>query len=122
MNSTSASSSSKRNSLSASQKKELCKHAKDNHSLSQDDLAQEFKIGQSTVPGILSESDKWLSIDETLTTSQIKKDRLANWPQLEEALALWFDQAVGHNLTISGDILKTKAHALAEVMDVNDFK
>ncbi|CAH1768808.1 10698_t:CDS:1, partial [Entrophospora sp. SA101] len=71
----------------------LCKRAKDDHSLSQDDLAQEFKIGRSTVSEILSESDKWLSIDETLTTSQFKKNRLANWPWLEEAIALWFDQA-----------------------------
>jgi DNA-binding XRE family transcriptional regulator len=124
MNSTSSSSSSskKRISLSASQKKELCKRAKNNPSLTQDDLAKDFKIGRSTVSMILSESNKWLSIDETLTTSQFKKNRQANWPQLEEALALWFDQAIKHNLTISGDILKTKAQALAKITNINDFK
>nr|CAG8482423.1 13958_t:CDS:2 [Entrophospora candida] len=48
--------------------------------------------------------------------------RQANWPQLEEALALWFDQDIKHNLTISGDILKTKAQALAKLININDFK
>ncbi|CAH1765169.1 3413_t:CDS:2, partial [Entrophospora sp. SA101] len=69
---------------SASQKKELCKHAKNDPSLTQDDLAKDFKI--------------------------------------EEALALWFDQAIKHNLTISVDILKTKAQALAKLININNFK
>nr|CAG8547394.1 346_t:CDS:2 [Entrophospora candida] len=63
-----------------------------------------------------------LFIDEIHTTSQFKKNRQANWPQLEEALALWFDQDIKHNLTISGDILKTKAQALAKLININDFK
>ena len=123
MTSTSAApSSKKRSSLSPLQKKELCKRAKSDPSLTQDKLAKDFEIGRSTVSAILSESNKWLSVDETVSTSQFKKNRQANWPQLEEALALWFDQAIKHNLTILGDILKTKAQDLAELMETNDFK
>nr|CAG8604859.1 1688_t:CDS:2 [Entrophospora candida] len=72
MTSTSAPSSKKRSSLSALQKKEL------------------FSV-------ILSESNKWLSVDETVSTSQFKKNQQANWPQLEETLAIWFDEAKKHN-------------------------
>ena len=57
-----SSSSKKRVSLSASQKKELCKRAKNDHSLTQDDLAKDFKIGRSTVS----------------TISQFKKNRQEN--------------------------------------------
>ena len=102
MRSTSASPSKKRTSLSALQKKELCKRAKNDPSLTQDKLAKDFEIGWSTVSVILSESNKWLSVDETVSTSQFKKNRQANWPQLEKAPTLWFDEAIKHNLTISG--------------------
>ena len=84
------------------QKKELCKRAKNDSSLTQDKLAKDFEIGRSTVSVILSESNKWLPVDETVSTSQFKKNRQANWLQLEEALALWLDEAIKHNLTISG--------------------
>ncbi|CAH1764715.1 2992_t:CDS:1, partial [Entrophospora sp. SA101] len=52
--------------------------------LTQDKLAKDFEISQSTVSVILSESNKWPSVDETVSTSQFKKNRQANWPQLEE--------------------------------------
>ncbi|CAH1770079.1 7335_t:CDS:2 [Entrophospora sp. SA101] len=72
MTSTSAPSSKKRSSLSALQKKEP------------------FSV-------ILSESNKWLSVDETVSISQFKKNWQANWPQLEETLAIWFDEVIKHN-------------------------
>ncbi|CAJ0749789.1 9203_t:CDS:2 [Entrophospora sp. SA101] len=64
--------------------KQLCKCAKNVPSLTQDKLAKDFEISQSTVSVILSESNKWPSVDETVSTSQFKKNRQANWPQLEE--------------------------------------
>jgi DNA-binding XRE family transcriptional regulator len=78
-------------------KKELCKCAKNDPSLTQDKLAKDFEISRSTVSVILSGSNKWLSVDETVSTFQFKKNRQANWPQLEETLAIWFDEAIKLN-------------------------
>ncbi|CAH1762885.1 11594_t:CDS:2, partial [Entrophospora sp. SA101] len=71
--------------------------AKNDPSLTRDKLAKDFEISRSTVSVILSESNKWPSVDETVSTSQFKKNRQANLPQLEEALAIWFDEAIKHN-------------------------
>ncbi|CAH1768458.1 2308_t:CDS:2 [Entrophospora sp. SA101] len=65
--------------------------------LTQDKLAKDFEISQNTVSVILSKSNKWLSVDETVSTSQFKKNQQANWSQLEETLAIWFDEAIKHN-------------------------
>nr|CAG8644838.1 12583_t:CDS:2 [Entrophospora candida] len=65
--------------------------------LTRDKLAKDFEISRSTVSVISSESNKWLSVDETVSTSQFKKSRQANWPQLEEILAIWLDEAIKHN-------------------------
>ncbi|CAJ0757058.1 714_t:CDS:2 [Entrophospora sp. SA101] len=89
MTSTSAPSSKKRSFLSALQKKRTI--------LTQDKLAKDFEISRSTVSVILSESNKWLSVDKTVSTSEFKKNRQANWPQLKETLAIWFDEVIKHN-------------------------
>ncbi|CAH1765537.1 1493_t:CDS:2 [Entrophospora sp. SA101] len=50
--------------------------------------APSSKKRSSLISVILSESNKWLSVDETVSTSQFKKNQQANWPQLEETLAI----------------------------------
>nr|CAG8522190.1 6962_t:CDS:2 [Entrophospora candida] len=63
-------------------RRELCKCAKNDPSLTRDKLAKDFEISRSTVSVILSESNKWLSVDETVSTAQFKKNRQANWRKL----------------------------------------
>jgi hypothetical protein len=41
---------------------------------------------------------------------------------VEQALALWIDQATEDNRTLSGEIISTKAADFAQRLDIADFK
>src|SRR4051794_5671965 len=110
----------KRTTLTKAQKKEVCILAKNNPSLKHQDLANKFDVGRSTITEILAKKDYFLNINETSIASQQKRDRHAFFPQLEETLALWFDEAIKHNLIITGEILKTKGHAIANILNINN--
>ena len=69
------------------------------------ELAREFNIGEGTVSGILREKDKWLSIDSDMPKLSLKKQRPPAWPQLEESLSIWMDQAIRYNRILSGHIM-----------------
>ena len=73
------------------------------------ELARKFNIGEGTVSGILRKKDKWLSIDSDMPKLSLKKQRSPAWPQLEESLSIWMDQAICYNCTLSGHIVKDKA-------------
>ena len=79
------------------------------------ELAREFNIGEGTVSGILREKDKWLSIDSDMPKLSLKKQRSPAWPQLEESLSIWMDQAIRYNRTLSGHIVKDKAKGLLQI-------
>jgi hypothetical protein len=51
-----------------------------------------------------------------------KRMRTAAYADVEEALEMWFAQARGQNIAISGPILQTKASLLAKELGHNDFK
>ncbi|CAB4439638.1 unnamed protein product [Rhizophagus irregularis] len=95
-----------------SNKKEDLKHQ---------DIANKYDVGHSTITEILTKKDYFLSIDENSIVSQQKRNRQAFFPQLEETLALWFDEAIKHNLIVTGEILKTKGHAIANILNIDNF-
>ncbi|GET57988.1 jerky protein homolog-like [Rhizophagus irregularis DAOM 181602=DAOM 197198] len=78
--------------LSATQKRELCETKEKNPNLSNISLAQQYRVGKSTITDILKEKERWLSITES--QGSIKKFRGPKWPQLENALSLWVDNAL----------------------------
>ncbi|CAG8750050.1 25081_t:CDS:2, partial [Racocetra persica] len=50
--------------LTGKQKKILCQFAQDNPNFTQQELADKFEIGQTTVANILAQSLYWLGLDE----------------------------------------------------------
>lgn len=113
---------SKRKSLSFAEKKELCEWKKDNPSYNQEDLAKKFNISKAQVCKILKEKDKWLSIDIlNKEFKNQKRERGAKFPEVEAALYLWMQQALHSNLTITGDVLKSKALHFATRLQVTTF-
>jgi hypothetical protein len=112
----------KRKSLSFAEKKELCEWKRDNPSYNQEDLSNKFDISVPQVCRILKEKDKWLSIDvSNKKFSNQKRDRGAKFPEIESALCLWMQQALASNLTITGDILKSKALNFATMLQITTF-
>ena len=114
--------SNKRKSLSFAKKRELCKWKRDNPSYNQEELAEKFDISKPQVCKILKAKDKWLSIDVTNKDfKNQKRDRGAKFSEVESALYLWMQQALSSNLTITGDILKTKALNFATRLHITSF-
>lgn len=97
--------------LTAAKKCELCREKEKNPHISNIELATQYGIGKSTVTDILKEEAKWLSVLDT--EKEKKAFRAPKWPQLENALSLWVDNALVMKQNIDGNILKTKAKFFA---------
>ena len=109
----------KRTILIAAQKCEICETKEKEPNLSNVALAQKYNIGKSTVTDILNEKERWLAISGD--QGKIKKFRGPKWPQLENALSLWVDNALNTKQDIDGNILKTKADLFARRFSIEDF-
>lgn len=109
----------KRTILIAAQKREICETKEKEPNLSNVALAQKYNIGKSTVTDILNEKERWLAISGD--QGKIKKFRGPKWPQLENALSLWVDNALNTKQDIDGNILKTKADFFARRFSIEDF-
>ena len=48
----------------------------------------------------------------------MKKQRSSAWPQLEESLSIWMNQAIRYN---RGHIVKDKAKRFAGLLQINNF-
>jgi len=113
---------SKRKSLTALQKKEICLTKQTSPFLTNKELANTYNIGKSTVGDILKEKEKWLAIDNESYDANKKRRRNLLYDDIDQALAIWMEQALDACLDLSGDILKEKAMTFAELLNKNDFK
>ncbi|CAB4492249.1 unnamed protein product [Rhizophagus irregularis] len=109
----------KRVNLSAGQKHEICEMKERDLRIQNVELAQKYNVGKSTITDILKESERWLTITES--QGKVKKFRGPKWPQLEDALGLWVDNALNTKQDIDGNILKIKASYFAEQFSIEDF-
>ncbi|CAJ0845316.1 10704_t:CDS:2 [Entrophospora sp. SA101] len=91
------------------QKKELCEYKINNPTKTYEEIGKKFGIGKSTVGDVLGEKEKWLAITESSIDANKKRSHGGDWPQLEEALAIWVNLANEANHTITGAILSQKA-------------
>src|SRR3954462_2617786 len=112
----------KRKSLTASQKKEICLTKQTSPFLTNQELANTFNIGKSTVGDILKEKEKWLAIDDDSYDANKKKRRNLLYDDIDQALAIWMEQELNASLDLSGNILKEKAMTFAKVLNKIDFK
>ena len=82
-------------------------------------LAREYGISDSTVSDILKKSEHWLSIDTTLPSASNFREKISNYPQIEEAVSIWVDQQISRNLILNGPIIREKAKEFATLFDIN---
>ncbi|CAB5377698.1 unnamed protein product [Rhizophagus irregularis] len=109
----------KRVNLSAGQKREICEMKERDPCIQNVELAQKYNVGKSTITDILKESERWLTITES--QENVKKFCGPKWPQLEDTLGLWVDNALNTKQDIDGNILKMKASYFAEQFSIEDF-
>ncbi|CAG8791554.1 6253_t:CDS:1, partial [Acaulospora morrowiae] len=84
----------KHHALRGIEKKELCQIKKNNPSIKLSELAKQFECGESMVNEILSNSNFWLNIDEDSAISTFKRRCQSSFPNIEEALGLWVENAI----------------------------
>jgi hypothetical protein len=112
----------KHKSLTLAQKIDICKTKASNPGIKNTELAAKYGVGQSTIHDILKKKDRYLSRQPNSYTASLRRERAPKYPNIEQALALWIDQATNDNCTLSGHILLAKAASFAQRFGIEDFK
>lgn len=112
----------KRKSLTAAQKKEICLKKISTPSLKQKELAIEYDVSEGMISDILKTKDRWLAIDLNSYQAGLRREKKLPFITIEEALALWVEQALQAGLNLSDDILLTKAIEFAFLCNEEKFK
>ena len=107
--------------LTNAQRKEICTLLSQKPAPNQTDVANQYGIRQSTVSDIWNKRDRWLAINDDEILSKRKRERRPLYPEVEEALTIWFTRAVHDNITITVDLLKQKAKHFASLLGVEKF-
>ena len=114
---------SKKITLSALEKKELCLKAEQFPHFTQKELGDIYGKGikPNTVSDILRNANYWKNIEPTSPEANFKRTKMAANPTLESILFTWIEHANQAKITITEDILKEKAKEIAEIEEINDF-
>ncbi|CAB5190439.1 unnamed protein product [Rhizophagus irregularis] len=99
----------KRKSLTAAWKQEVCLKKKSSPFLKNKDLAKEYDVSERMICDILKTKDRWLAVDLYSYQAGLRRERKLPFIVIEEALALWVENALQAGLIISDDILSIKA-------------
>jgi hypothetical protein len=108
--------------ITISQKIEICIEKNKDPNIKNNQLAFKYNAGESTVSDILKKSDYFLSLNPNQFTANSYRERSTKYPEIEQSLALWIDQAASDNCTLSGHIVISKAKVFAQHFQINDFK
>jgi hypothetical protein len=122
----------KKNELSIEQKREICIYWKEygkgnnnNSRLTQKHVQEHFSkqfqviIGKTTIHDILKASDVLINFDTTSNPDQVRI-RGAKYPELEEALYLWFCEMRAIQAPIDNSMLIQKAEYFAQMLTDQD--
>lgn len=112
----------KRKSLTAAQKKEVCLKKISSPFLKQKDLAQEYEVSEGMISDVLKTKERWLSIDLNSHQASLKRERKLPFITIEDALALWVENAIQIGIVITDEILSTKALNFAYLLEEDKFK
>ena len=109
-------------SLTAAQKKEICLKKAITPYIKQKELAIQYDISEGMISDILKERDRWLAIDLNSLQAGLRHEKKVAFPDIEEALTIWVYNAIRNNLTITDNILSTKALGFAFLFKEDKFK
>lgn len=85
-------------------------------------LALQYGVGEATISDILKEKQHFLALEPNDYTASLRRQRSSKFPTIEQALAIWIDQATNDNQTLPGHVVIAKAAAFAERFEIQDFK
>ena len=104
------------------QKIEICKVKSTNPTIKNAELASRYGIGESTITDILKKQRHYLSLLPNNYTMNLCREKPSKYPAVEQALALWIDQVVDGNCSLSGHTVIQKAATFAQRLGIQNFK
>src|SRR5688572_809405 len=112
----------KRKSFTIAQKKEICLKKMACPFLKQKDLVQEYEVSEGMISDILKAKEQWLAVDLNSHQAGLKREKKVPFPNIEEALTIWVENALQVGLIITDNILSTKVLEFAFLLGENNFK
>ena len=87
-------------------------------------MVWDIPVKRRTVGDIVCEEEKWVKMDNEMTTfgTSNKRPRNGKHEELEKALFLWFGEVRAKNLPLTEDIIKTKAKRFGDALGITDFQ
>ena len=107
-------------------KQQICIYAtkSENKNKSQQQIVNYFNqqnenlnIDRSTISKIVKKKDKWLAILSSSNNTKNFHHKEVKYPQIEEALGLWVENANANNLAVSEMIIREKAFFCTRIWD-----
>jgi len=91
--------------------------------ISKSDIAKKHNLPLSTLSTFLKNKadleEKYSNIDANKKRKRVKKP---GFPEVDEAVTLWFSEARSRNINLDGSIIKAKAVDFAKSLDKSEFK
>jgi hypothetical protein len=112
----------KHTSLTLNQKIEICRAKESHPSIKNVELALQYNVGKSTICDFLKKREHFLSLEPNDYTGGLCRERPPKYPTIEQAVALWIDQATADNHTLSDHIVSAKAADFSRRLGIADFK
>nr|CAG8676244.1 4662_t:CDS:1 [Entrophospora candida] len=110
-----------KNNLSFLEKCRICKELLVKPKPTQEELAAKYNVTQTAISKIFKNKDKYLALDSETTDLNKKRNCQAAFPEIEEAVVIWFPHARISNLTVTNDVLKKKALDFRDLLQINNF-
>ena len=92
----------------------------DKHHMPKSKIAKLFNIPKSTLFTIIKNRDAIVKAKESNEPLNRFRNKMAKYPLLEKALIEWMKNMRSKNMPIDGNVLKAKAQAFAEKLNVNE--
>lgn len=112
----------KRQSLTAAQKKDICVKKLASPLVKNKDLARDYNVSEGMISDILKAKERWLAVDINSYQAGLKREKKAPFPNIEEALTIWVENAIHVGIVITDDILSAKALNFAYLLEEDKFK
>ena len=112
----------KRKELTLQEKVDVIAYKDKNPAIGIREIAEKFQCGKTQIQSTLRDKRKLLDKFATNGNAASKRARMCRFQNIDSAMLEWFRMARSKNIPVSGPMLQAKAVAVAEQMQLENFK
>ena len=112
----------KRKELTLQEKVDVIAYKDKNPAIGIREIAEKFQCGKTQIQSTLRDKRKLLDKFATNGNAASKRARMCRFQDIDSAMFEWFRMARSKNIPVSGPMLQAKAVAVAEQMQLENFK